>query len=227
MQSRINPEDAISPAKGEPVNRPVAGLLFAIVVVSPLMARVPEQARASIDRLIGGKGAYIADEGVYKVDFPREHTIVLVNRGRLSPRLGLNSWAAFAADMHHEAMLKGQFALLEDEVNPVLTTALDSGLEGTATGFSGLLLPEGSNISPGPVDAVLSMRGSVASGVYRATIGRKALLQGETIAREMGISSWIAFVGTNDRAIADGEFVAPADELQSVGTISPASGARI
>jgi Domain of Unknown Function (DUF1259) len=161
-------------------------------------------------------------------------------------------------------MLTAQFALLEDEVNPVLTAALDSGLEVTGLGgsflferprtltldvtavggfqklasgfrktldqirrvrasgknpaisFSGLILPETSNISPGPVDAILSMRGSVTSGVYRATIGRKALLHGETIGRELGISSWIAFAGTNDRAIANGEFVATTDELQSV-----------
>ena len=78
------------------MNRIMAGLLFAIAAVSPLMAGVPEQARASIDCIIGGKGAHLADEDVYKVDFPREDIIVLVNRLRLSPRLGLNSWVAFA-----------------------------------------------------------------------------------------------------------------------------------
>ena len=45
----------------------VAVLQFGLVAVSPSVAAVPEQARASIDHTIGGKGAYIADEGVYKV----------------------------------------------------------------------------------------------------------------------------------------------------------------
>ncbi|MCU1252783.1 MAG: protein of unknown function LppY and LpqO, partial [Edaphobacter sp.] len=73
-----------------------------------------------------------------------------------------------------------------------------------------------SSINPRPLDDVLSMRGSVSGGVYRAAIGRRALSHGETIGREMGVTSWVSLSGTDDRAFAQGEFVATSDELQNL-----------
>lgn len=73
-----------------------------------------------------------------------------------------------------------------------------------------------SSINPHPLDGVLSMRGSVSGGVYKAAIGRRALSHGETIGREMGVTSWVSLSGTDDRAFAQGEFVATSDELQSL-----------
>jgi hypothetical protein len=73
-----------------------------------------------------------------------------------------------------------------------------------------------SSIDPGPLNTVLSMRGLVSEGVYRAAIGRHTLLRGETIRREMGISTWIAFAGTDDHAVVQGEFAATSDELQNL-----------
>jgi len=52
------------------------------------------------------------------------------------------------------------------------------------------------------------MRGAVVGGVYKAAIGKRAMLHGEQIGREMGMSTWVNFGGTNDRALAHGEFVA-------------------
>ena len=52
--------------------------------------------------------------------------------------------------------------------------------------------------------------------MYRAAIGRHALLRGETIEREMGISTWISFTGTNDHALALGDFAVTVDELQNL-----------
>jgi hypothetical protein len=42
------------------------------------------------------------------------------------------------------------------------------------------------------------------------------MLHDEMIGREMGVSSWIVFAGTDDHALAYGDFVATSDELQSV-----------
>jgi hypothetical protein len=95
------------------------------------MAAVPEQARASIDRVIGQKGTYISDDGVYRIILPREETTIGQHYQRLSPNLGLNSWAAFTSGVHHEAVLTGQFLLLDNEVNPVLDVVLDTGLDVT------------------------------------------------------------------------------------------------
>jgi len=60
------------------------------------------------------------------------------------------------------------------------------------------------------------MRGVVTGGVYRAAIGTKGLLHGEPVGREMGMSTWVSFAGTNDHALAHGEIVTTVDELQRV-----------
>jgi Domain of Unknown Function (DUF1259) len=109
-----------------------ATLTFSMVVV----AAVPQHARVSIDRITGGKGVYAADDCAYKVVFPREAATIVTDDQTLSPSLGLNSWVAFSSAVHHEAILRGQYLLLDDEVNSVLTVALDAGLEVTGLGAS-------------------------------------------------------------------------------------------
>jgi hypothetical protein len=46
--------------------------------------------------------------------------------------MGLTSWAAFAAGGAEEVMVAGDLVLFEDEVNPVMSAALDAGLSVTA-----------------------------------------------------------------------------------------------
>src|SRR5207253_2141400 len=48
----------------------------------------------------------------------------------------------------------------------------------------------------------------------RAAIGARAVLHGEEIGREMGTNTWVSIAGTNDRAVAHGDFVARNDDLQ-------------
>src|SRR5262249_8527959 len=79
---------------------------------------------------------------------------------------------------------------------------------------SSVALPKKNTIDGTPLDAILSMRGTVSGGVYRAAIGRKVLLRGQTVGRELGMSTWVSFAGTNDRALGQVELVATADELQ-------------
>src|SRR6266853_4366756 len=103
--------------------------ILAAIFTTAAIAAVPQQARVSIDRITGGKGTYLADDGAYKVVFPREEATIITDDRTLTPSLGLNSWVAFTPAIHHEAILTGQFLLLDDEVNAVLTVALDAGLE--------------------------------------------------------------------------------------------------
>ena len=236
--------------------------LFASVAA----ADVSEQARSSIDRVIGHKGTYIPEEGVYKVTLPREESTIVQDYQRLSPNLGLNSWVAFTSGVHHEAVLTGQFLLLDDEVNPVLDVVLDTGLDVTGLAAScsfdgphlhtidvtglgsfptlasefrkGLetiqrvrrtagvssksasrpTIPIESAIDPSPLDAVLSMKGTVSAGVYKAAIGTRTLLNGELVGRDMGMSTWISVAGTNDHALAQGEFVESPNGLKKLVT---------
>jgi len=242
----------------------LSAFLLAIVFVSSAMAEVPEQIRSGIDRIIGGKGTYNADEGVYKLVLPRTEATVVLDYQKLSPNIGLNSWVAFTSAVHREALLTGQFLLLEDEADAVLTTALNAGLQVTGLADSSLFgrtrvkildvagigtyqdlasafrkgldeirrirtnasrtsakietpdVPFENSIDPGPLNTILSMRGGISDGVYKATIGRHALLYGESVGREMGISSWIAVAGTDNHALAQGEFVATSEELQDL-----------
>src|SRR5204862_3869634 len=76
-----------------------------------------------------------------KAIFPREEVTIVRDDQTFSPSLGLNSWVAFTSAVHHEAILRGEFLLLEDEVNAVLTVALEAGLE--VTGLAGSSVFEG------------------------------------------------------------------------------------
>jgi hypothetical protein len=57
----------------------------------------------------------------------------------LSPNLGLNSWIAFSSAVHHEAILTAELILLPDEVDSVMSIALDAGLEVTGLAQSSVL----------------------------------------------------------------------------------------
>src|SRR5260370_25848524 len=50
----------------------------------------------------------------------------------MPPFMGLGTWAAFIQGVHTEAMVMGDTVLFEDEVNPAMSAALDSGLSVTA-----------------------------------------------------------------------------------------------
>ena len=247
-------------------------ILFALSSTA-LIGQVPQQIRDSIDRITGREGVYSSDDKVYKIVLPREEATIVWDYQKLSPNLGLNSWAAFKQASHDEATFTGQLLLLEDEVDPVISAALDARLDVTglasssvfdgphlyaldvtargtfeelATGFRKCLdviqqvrrsrnrpsvtrpdAPVESSIDPAPLDAVLEMKGTMIGGTYRAAIGTRALLYGESVGREMGMSTWVSVAGTNDRSVAHGDFVTTADDLQNVLKALRAKGISI
>src|SRR5437867_4407530 len=109
---------------------------LAVAFSAVLIGQIPQPARVSIDRIIGGQGSYVTDDGVYKVVLPRQEATIVYDYQTLSPSLGLNSWVAFKPAVHGEAILTGQLMLLDDEVNAVITTALGAGLEVTGLASS-------------------------------------------------------------------------------------------
>ena len=86
---------------------------------------------ARIEQLTGAKGKLDRKEGVFKVSVPRSDLTVTVGGVRLTPPSGLTSWAAFQGS-ESVAMVMGDMVLTEDQVNPVMSTALENGLEVTA-----------------------------------------------------------------------------------------------
>jgi rhodanese-related sulfurtransferase len=85
-----------------------------------------------IEQITGLKGAWNAAEGVFKVSAPRTDVAVKVDEWKMPPFMGLTSWAAFLAGKKADTMVMGDFVLFEDEVNSVMSAALDHGLEVTA-----------------------------------------------------------------------------------------------
>lgn len=85
-----------------------------------------------IDEITGLSGKLNAEEGVYKVSQARTDLVISVDGWKMPPFMGLTSWAAFQAGMNGKAMVMGDLVLMQDEVNPVMSAALDSGLEVTA-----------------------------------------------------------------------------------------------
>jgi hypothetical protein len=86
---------------------------------------------AQIDEITGLKGKFNEKEAVYKVTFPRSDVKVVVDGWTMPPFMGLGTWAAFKGT-NDQAMVMGDTVLFEDEVNPVMSVALDNGLSVTA-----------------------------------------------------------------------------------------------
>jgi hypothetical protein len=88
---------------------------------------------ASIGAVTGAKPE--TSEKVVKVSFPRSDLPVTIDGwANVPPFMGLTSWAAFTPGEKPgvEAMVMGDLVVFEDEVNPAMSAALDSGLEVTA-----------------------------------------------------------------------------------------------
>ena len=86
---------------------------------------------AKIDAITGLKGKLNEKEGVYKVSFPRSDVKVVVDGWGMPPFMGLGTWAGFTGT-NERALMMGDTVLFEDEVNPVMSVALDQGLSVTA-----------------------------------------------------------------------------------------------
>jgi hypothetical protein len=69
--------------------------------------------------------------GVYRVGLPRTDLHVQLGDIELKPTFALGSWVAFAP-MGDQAMVMGDLVLTEDEVEPVMKSLLDNGIEITA-----------------------------------------------------------------------------------------------
>lgn len=116
------------------------GLLFFGIVQSSLAVaenvqetatEAPQSMYEKIEMLTGAKGKLDEKEGVFKVSFPRSDLKVESSGVKITPPMGLTVWAAFKIVGDH-AMVMGDMVLLEDQVNPVMSAALENGLQVTA-----------------------------------------------------------------------------------------------
>src|SRR5882672_8284544 len=89
----------------------------------------PDTAR--IEGLTGAKGNLDEKEDVFKVSVPRSDLDVRVAGVRMTPPMGLTSWASFKR-VGRNTVVMGDMVMTEDQVSPVMSAALDNGLEVTA-----------------------------------------------------------------------------------------------
>jgi hypothetical protein len=197
----------------------------------------------------------------------------------MTPPLGLTSWAAFHK-AGNQTMVMGDMVLLENQVNPVMSAALEHGLDVTAlhnhflwdtprvmfmhiggTGEEAALAgavgkvfatikdtsrgradvprverspaetfldphtsepppveinPAQTSLDPKLIEDLLGVKGQLASGVYKVTIGRTTTVHGHEVGNAMGVNTWAAFAGSDEEAVVDGDFVMLEHELQPV-----------
>jgi hypothetical protein len=77
-----------------------------------------------------GRTATVTDD-VHRYGFPRTDLKVTLDGVAIKPALALGGWTAFKP-VHGGAMMMGDLVLLETEVTPVMTAAIENGLEITA-----------------------------------------------------------------------------------------------
>jgi Domain of Unknown Function (DUF1259) len=108
--------------------------LCAILLLLPSIALTAESGMdtAKIESITGLKGVPNAKENTFKVSKPRTDVAITVDQARLAPFMGFTSWATFTPGTKDNVMVMGDMVLFEDEVNSVMTVALDKGLEVTA-----------------------------------------------------------------------------------------------
>ena len=84
-----------------------------------------------IEQFTGIKGKLDVAESVFKISQPRTDLSATVAGVKMTTQMGLTSWAGFqmAGD---QVMVMGDMVLQEDQINPVMSVALDNGLEVTA-----------------------------------------------------------------------------------------------
>ena len=235
---------------------------MALPVAASQGAKSPRPAlhTTEIEQLTGAKGTLDEKEGVFKVSVPRADLQVTVAGVKIPPAMGLTSWAAFEGSPHHVTVM-GDLVLTESQVNPVMSVALDSGLEvtalhnhffwdsprvmfmhiggmgdekalasavgkvfakiketsgGTAESPQAQVDPARTSVDGSKIDAILGVKGKVDGGIYKTTIGRTTRMHGTEAGNAMGVNTWVAFAGSDDNAVVDGDFAMLENELQPV-----------
>jgi len=104
-------------------------IILAAAIVLGSGAAAQEFDWKKIDDALGRSAAVTAD--VHRYGFPRTDLSVTLDGVAIKPALALGGWTAFKP-AHGGAMMMGDLVLLESEITPVMTAAIENGLEITA-----------------------------------------------------------------------------------------------
>ena len=76
-------------------------------------------------------------------------------------------------------------------------------------------LPEKNSISSAPLNKIFGMTGEMNNGMVKFSLGHPATMHGVKIDNVMGVNTWMAFAGSDENAVVDGDFAVTEDQLQS------------
>jgi hypothetical protein len=106
-----------------------ATIILAAAIAMSAAANAQQTDWKKIDEVLGRSGALTGD--VHRYGFPRTDLRVTLDGVDIKPALALGGWVAFKPS-HDGVMMMGDIVLLETEINPVMTAAVENGLEITA-----------------------------------------------------------------------------------------------
>jgi hypothetical protein len=84
-----------------------------------------------------------------------------------------------------------------------------------ATSFPGDV-PNVDKVTAGPIEKILGHKADVTGGVVKITIAREGSMHGTKVAGSMGLTTWAAFTGSDERTVVAGDFIMTANEVQPV-----------
>jgi hypothetical protein len=111
---------------------PIALVMLLSVPLPLLHAADAKFDTAKIEQLTGAKGKMDERAGVFKVSVPRSDLKVTTAGVKMTPPLGLTSWAAFTRIGDKTAVM-GDTVMTEEQVNAVMSVALDNEPRCTTT----------------------------------------------------------------------------------------------
>jgi hypothetical protein len=103
--------------------------IFAAAMVVSTWVNAQEIDWKKVDGALGRSAAVTGD--VHRYGFPRSDLSVTLDGISIKPALALGGWVALKP-AHGGAMMMGDLVLLETEITPVMTAAIENGLEITA-----------------------------------------------------------------------------------------------
>lgn len=113
---------------------------------------------------------------------------------------------------------KGTIGELSNGIQSCLTDVKDVRSKNASlpSRFGGTLVLNKNDIDPLSLEEVFGVKSQNREGISKFTFGRNIKIHGASVGSEMGIQSWVAFAGSNENAIVDGEFAVKDRELQLV-----------
>jgi hypothetical protein len=108
---------------------------FGLVVLlgaTPRVAFSEDFDTARIQSLSGMSGVYDKTEQTFRVSHVRKDVTIAIEGDVIPPAFSEATWATFKTGRRSAMMMMGDFAVLPDEANPVMSVFLEAGMDVTA-----------------------------------------------------------------------------------------------